>query len=745
MRAVNMIPGSGEFALSTEIVRRRTGPGRETPENLHGSEAKSDFEAALDQLESELPNVTRVNLVVAWFGNDLRCGECLVRPGVEIADKLTVPHAWSVAGVERGDAYVVSQTEGRPNYGGTPSDSSVRQAIAALKARGFHVTLYPFLLMDVPAGNGLPDPYGGAEQAAFPWRGRITAAGGGVGAQVGAFFGRYRAFVLHYARIADEQGADGLLIGSELVALTRLADGGAYPAVDALRALASDVRAVVGSGVEISYAADWTEYGAHVVGGDVAFPLDALWADGAIDYVGLDWYPPMADWRDGDDHAEAAWGDGRSLAYLGANVAGGEAFDWHYADDAGRLVQARLPITDGTYGEPWVFRQKDIASQWSKAHHPRAGGVRSATPTAWTPGMKPVRFVEMGCPAADKGANQPNLFYDLKSSESALPHFSDGSRDDLIQRRAIEAFHAHWSAEANNPASAEYDGRMVPADGIGLWSWDARPYPAFPALEDAWGDADNWRLGHWLNGRVGMALLPDVAADVCARAGAEADTAQLSGIVTGYRFDGPVSARSVLEPLAAIYGIDATERDGKIVFRMRGVDRVEIDAGRLVEEDAPTLVLTRGGLEATDTGVRLRFIDAEAEHAPGVMTTLASELVTVEAALALDRAQAQHAADALAEQMAAQRERAQFAMAADGVMLEPGDVAALGDAAMRRCGVADCGGRGRKRDPVRGGAGGRGADAGSRAGGSGCAAGSGRGGGAGCGGGRAAAAAGGGR
>lgn len=295
----------------------------------------------------------------------------------------------------------------------------------------------------------------------------------------------------------------------------------------------------------------------------------------------------------------------------------------------------------------------------------------------------------MGCPAADKGANQPNLFYDPKSSESALPHFSDGSRDDLIQRRAIEAFHAHWSAEANNPASAEYDGRMVPADAIGLWSWDARPYPAFPALEDAWGDAENWRLGHWLNGRVGMALLPDVAADVCARAAAEADTSQLSGIVTGYRFDGPVSARSVLEPLAAVYGIDATEHDGKIVFRMRGVDRVGIDAGRLVEEDAPALVLTRGGLEATDTGVRLRFIDAEAEHAPGVVTTLADEQVTVEAALALDRAQAQHAADALAEQMAAQRERAQFAMAADGVMLEPGDVAVLGDAAWRIVEVAE--------------------------------------------------------
>src|SRR6185295_3105200 len=49
-----------------------------------------------------------------------------------------------------------------------------------------------------------------------------------------------------------------------------------------------------------------TVSGAVVDGDDVAFPLDALGGDEAIDYVGLDWYPPMADWRDGESHADAA-------------------------------------------------------------------------------------------------------------------------------------------------------------------------------------------------------------------------------------------------------------------------------------------------------------------------------------------------------------------------------------------------------------------------------------------------------
>jgi hypothetical protein len=40
---------------------------------------------------------------------------------------------------------------------------------------------------------------------------------------------------------------------------------------------------------------------------------------------------------------------------------------------------------------------------------------------------------ELGCAAIDKGTNQPNKFLDPKSSESSLPKYSNGGRDDLIQ------------------------------------------------------------------------------------------------------------------------------------------------------------------------------------------------------------------------------------------------------------------------------------------------------------------------
>jgi hypothetical protein len=233
---------------------------------------------------------------------------------------------------------------------------------------------------------------------------------------------------------------------------------------------------------------------------------------------------------------------------------------------------------------------------------------------------------------------------------------------------------------------------MVPADGIGLWAWDARPFPAFPARNDVWGDAENWRLGHWLNGRVGLAMLPDVVADVCGRADVACDVSGLTGIVSGYRFDGPTSARSVLEPLLLVHGVDATERDDHIVFRMRGAELVEIDAGRLVEEDAPAFQATRAEMEDAGKRVRLRHIDAEADHEPGLAVSTggaSADVVDVVAPLALDREQAQRVADELAEHMVSQRERARFAMTADGVALEAGDVVMLEDASWRIVEVSD--------------------------------------------------------
>ena len=106
-------------------------------------------------------------------------------------------------------------------------------------------------------------------------------------------------------------GVDVFLIGSELPGLTALRSSASdFPAVSELVSLAADVKAIVPS-AKVSYAADWSEYFGHHPGdgtGDVFFHLDPLWSSPDIDLIGIDNYFPLADWRDGRDHADRAAG-----------------------------------------------------------------------------------------------------------------------------------------------------------------------------------------------------------------------------------------------------------------------------------------------------------------------------------------------------------------------------------------------------------------------------------------------------
>lgn len=234
---------------------------------------------------------------------------------------------------------------------------------------------------------------------------------------------------MHYAHLcAAAGGVDAFLIGSELRGLTCVRAGQTnFPTVSALRALAADVRTILGPQCKISYAADWSEYGAYSPGGgDVLFHLDPLWADDNIDFIGIDNYLPISDWRDAEVQADSAKSI-YDLDYLQANIEGGEYFDWYYINDESRRLQHRRPIEDGAYDEAWIYRAKDLRSWWGLPHSNRLNGVREANYTAWEPQSKPIWFTELGCPAIDKGTNQPNVFYDAKSSESAVPYFSSGA------------------------------------------------------------------------------------------------------------------------------------------------------------------------------------------------------------------------------------------------------------------------------------------------------------------------------
>ena len=199
--------------------------------------------------------------------------------------------------------------------------------------------------------------------------------------------------------------------------------------------------------------------------------------------------------------------------------------------------------------------------------------MESSTPTAWVPQSKPIWFTELGCPAIDRGTNQPNVFFDPKSSESVTPHFSRGWRDDAIQRAYFEASYLHWGTLANNPLSSVYSGRMVHVPECAAWTWDARPYPFFPELTDIWADGPNWRLGHWLTGRLGAVSLAALVRHLCLRAGmpeSRVDVSGLWGAIEGYAIGALESPRASITTLSRHFGFDAVETEGMIRFVMRG-------------------------------------------------------------------------------------------------------------------------------------------------------------------------------
>ncbi|UYN99708.1 MAG: glycoside hydrolase/phage tail family protein [Devosia sp.] len=684
IRAITVIPGASEFGYDPTPRLRVVGPGEAVSENAHLVPGVSDWTWSIDELVALCPNLKHVALVVSWFGSDLRCGHCTITPRVEASQRTVEGTSWSVAGIDRAAAATVSSHGGGPAFGGTPSDNAVLAAIADLKARGLKVTLYPLMQMDVPGGNGLPDPYGGSEQGSYPWRGRITChpapgvggspdQGAGAASQVAAFVPGYRDMILHYAGLAvTAGGVDTYLIGSEMRGMTTVrGPGHSFPFVDALVSLAEDVRAIVGSSTKLTYAADWSEYSGYQPAGAKYFHLDPLWASPEIDAIGIDNYMPLSDWRDGLDHTDAGQGGPHDIDYLASNIAGGEGFDWYYASDAHRAGQVRSPIVDGGHGEHWIWRYKDLVSFWSEPHYNRPGGVRSASPTAWVPESKPIWMTELGCGAVDKASNQPNIFGDDKSAEGGRPYFSSGQSDALVQRQFLRAHFRHWADPALNPPG------MVDLERIYCWTWDARPYPAFPAQTDVWSDGPNHHTGHWLTGRLGALASDELVSAMAADHGCAVAAQAVAPLIGGYLVSGPGTARDAIVPVLDMTRQTVRAEAGALLAQAAAKGTpTQIEAAGLAAQDEPQLSQRRDDSAEVPARLALSVIDRERDYQSTAVLAQRSgdgPLVVEAMPVVLDPAGTRQVAERLLHGQAGSRDRLEFSLPLNRVDLEPGD------------------------------------------------------------------------
>lgn len=577
VKSINLIPGSGEFVYDTKIQTKingydlagkwiQTGP-KETI-NANNANNQADVKVSLTEMQKTFPNLEWVSIICTWFADSLDISTATIKPKVEYkTGTITEPDQWSVAGIARSAADEITKDgNGRPIYGGTPSDSSILNLITELQSMGYKIMFYPMIFMDMETK---------------PWRGNMT----GNASDVSDFFSRtsgYNDFINHYADLVKDK-VDAFIIGSEMKALTSIQDvDDSFPAVDEFVSLATTVKTTMGASTKISYAADWSEY--HSTNG--WFNMDPLWASSDIDFVGIDAYFPLTDEPQNGVYDLQKVIDGWT---------GGEGYDWYYSD-AERTTKVTYP--DGEHA--W----KNITYWWNNTHtNPDESG------TSWTAGMKKIWFTEYGFPSVDGATNQPNVFFNPDSVDGGLPYHSKGYVDILAQKLGIEATLRKWKS------SAMIENKF-------LWAWDARPYPFWPDLSSIWSDGSVWSKGHWVQGKLGISNLSSVIKTICERSGIDEndlDLAEVSDVIEGYIVKNRSSGEKALSFVTEPNFIYMQENGIGINFLSKGnAQNIKVGYDELIlDEKGRSIKITSLGEQNLPEKIDLNYIDGKAGYLLG--------------------------------------------------------------------------------------------------------------------------------
>ena len=582
---------------------------------------------------------------------------------------------WSVAGLTRARAHLVSHDR-RPRglrrhaVGRRPSSPPSRTS----KARGIAVTLAPFIFMDMPAGNALPDPYtGAASQPAYPWRGRITVLARPRPARharqdrrrrhpgrrlrrhrrtsrtspssttsvvySGPAEWSYRRFILHYAHLAAAAGGvDAFVIGSELRGLTTVRDSAStYPFVAALADLAADVKAVLGSGTKVTYAADWSEYFGHQPAdgsGDVYFHLDPLWSSRR--HRRRRHRRLLAALRLARRHRAtldrlAGAASIYDLAYLRGNIAAGEGYDWYYASPADRDAQMRTPITDGArqalgvplQGHPHLVAQPALQS-------PRRRRIRHAHRLGAA--VQALLVHRARLPRRRQG-RQPaqRLRRSRRAPSSLLPYYSQRHARRLHAAplpaglpRGLRSRPTPDYIAGANPVSSVYGGRMVDLDHVHVYAGTRGPIRPSPPTPTSGATAPT---GGSATGSPAASparrSTPPSPPSSTTTASPPTTPARSPASLAGFLIDRVLSAREALQPLRARLLLRRARERGP--HRLRPPRRrrdlaAELDPDDLVESRPGAALATLTRAQETDlpSSAKLTFISAAGSYPAAV-------------------------------------------------------------------------------------------------------------------------------
>ena len=158
----------------------------------------------------------------------------------------------------------------------TPSDEAVLKAIADAKSHKLKVSLKPHIDLDNVDWRALIGGLDYVPDADFD----VFFA---------AWFTSYKSFMNHYVEMAQKNGVEMIVIGTEYINIMERDNGKTMPA---WISYIGEIRQKYGG--KLTYAADWSEWG------DPSDPQAKIyWKDfwQALDYIGIDTYYPLS-WED---------------------------------------------------------------------------------------------------------------------------------------------------------------------------------------------------------------------------------------------------------------------------------------------------------------------------------------------------------------------------------------------------------------------------------------------------------------
>jgi len=202
----------------------------------------------------------------------------------------------------------------------TPSPTRLDSVVRIAQAAGLRITLRPTL-----------DEASLVAASANDWRGNIEPA------SPSAWFASYSAFLTPYLELAQRDGVQTFVVGTELTSLQH--DSGWSSVVSSAKSLYQG---------ELTYAANWDSY----VEDSIPIPVAR---------IGVDAYPPLKNLGDNAtvDQLVAGWN-----AWLDQKTTGSLPNALFYEVDA--------PAVDGAYGEPATYgysgqRNYQVQVNWFKA------------------------------------------------------------------------------------------------------------------------------------------------------------------------------------------------------------------------------------------------------------------------------------------------------------------------------------------------------------------------------------------